>query len=270
MLKTLRPNWCKLSLLDPVKMMRQKKLSLVILLNLFIVQLNAAELRVAVASNFLPALLQLKQPFKNISGHDLLISSASTGQIFAQITQAAPFDVFMAADVKRPALLEEAGRASDLTVYAQGQLVLLSNITGSQPCEQVLRSSQLQYISMANPDLAPYGAAAKQFLQQQHLWQALQGKRVVGENVAQALQLIVSQNATAGLVAASLLSTFNLRDSQCVWPVPLDQYEPINQAMVFILSSDKRMIFDEFKSFLATSEAQQILRNSGYLLPGAE
>ncbi len=240
------------------------------LLNLFVVQLHADELKVAVASNFLSALLQLKQPYKNISGHDLLISSASTGQIYAQITQAAPFDVFMAADVKRPALLVEAGRASDLTVYAQGQLVLLSNINDSQPCEQVLRSERLQYLSMANPDLAPYGAAAEQFLRQQNLWPALQGKRVVGENVAQALQLTVSQNATAGLVAASLLSTFHLRDSQCVWPIPLDQYEPINQAMVFILNSDKKKLFDEFKSFLATAEAQQILRNNGYLLPGTE
>lgn len=232
--------------------------------------LFAAELRVAVASNFLPTLLKLQPMFKNSTGHDLLISSASSGQIYAQLRHGAPYDVFMSADVKRPRRLVAAGLAVDLQLYAQGQLLLVSNLGQWQPCEQVLQSDQVRYLALANPDLAPYGAAAKQFLQSHQLWDRFNGQRVLGENVAQALQLVVSKNATVGLVAASQLMTYQLDASQCSWAVPPNQYEPINQAMVLNKASDKQAVYSAFKAFLQSPVSQDLLKQHGYQIPGAQ
>ena len=227
---------------------------------------QAAHLHVAVASNFIGTLNQLATGFKQHSGHNLIISSGSTGQLFAQIKQGAPYDVFMAADTHRPQLLIDQGLASQLHVYARGQLVLLVNRQAGFNCQSALNLAQLKYLAIANPDLAPYGLAAKQYLQNNQLWQQLAGRMVMGENVSQAMHMVVSKNATAGLVALSLLANHQLTTDQCKRLIALEDYQPINQAMVLLHGSRQADVYREFLQFLNSESAMAVLHNNGYLV----
>ena len=226
----------------------------------------ADQLRIAVASNFLNTLNQLAVAFKAQSGHELLISSASTGQLYGQIVQSAPFDVFMAADTARPSLLLEAGLASDMQVYALGQLTLIANKLLDDDCEAILSSEKLKYLAIANPDLAPYGRAAKEFLMNSKLWNGLQTRIVMGENIMQAWQMVQTKNATAGLVAKSLLTQTMLAADQCMWLVPASNHAPIAQALVLLSRSKQQALFTEFMLFLNSDAATAIITENGYLV----
>lgn len=228
---------------------------------------SADSLRVAVASNFVATLHKLQPAFKATSGYDLIISSASTGQLYAQLIQGAPFDVFMAADTDRPHLLVNAGLAADLHVYASGKLVLVSNVSVDAGCEAILTEKSLRFLAIANPDLAPYGLAAKQFLQRQNLWQSLKNRMVMGENIAQTTQLVLSGNATAGLLSQALLPG-ELSAAQCQWPIPTDQYPKINQAMVYIKSSHNKARYEAFLNFMQSPQVAAILKKQGYEVGG--
>lgn len=226
----------------------------------------AGQLHVAVASNFVLTLKQLAVDFKQQSGHDLILSSGSTGQLFAQIKQGAPFDVYMAADVYRPQLLLDQGLATKLQIYARGQLVLLVNQQAGINCGSALTSNKLPYLALANPDLAPYGLAAKQYLENNKLWQQLSDHIVMGENVSQAMHMVVSKNATAGLVAQSLLVNYPIKADQCQWLVPIEFYQPINQAMVLLKHSKQANLYTEFMRFLQSKQAIDLIRKNGYFV----
>lgn len=225
---------------------------------------NAARLHVAVASNFLSTIEQLVEPFKLHSGHELLISSGSTGMLYAQIIQGAPFDVMMAADTATPQKLTAAGLANQPFTYARGQLMLLANQSTEDSCLSILASANLQFLAIANPQVAPYGLAAKQFLQSIQWWDSHQSQLVMGENVAQAMQMTVSENATAGLVASSILMHHELLPNQCIWQPPANSYTPIDQAMVLLARSKQQVIYDEFKDFLLSKQAIAIIQSNGY------
>jgi molybdate transport system substrate-binding protein len=227
---------------------------------------HAARLHVAVESNFVTTLQQLAATFKSEFGHDMIISSGSTGQLFAQIKQGAPFDVYMAADMKRPQLLIDEGLATGLQIYARGQLVLMVNQPAGENCQAALNDHQSKPLAIANPDLAPYGLAAKQYLQNIQIWQNLSGKLVMGENVSQAMHMVVTGNAKAGLVAQSLLVNHPIDSGQCQWLVPHDAYAPIKQAMVLLNSSHNAAIYHEFIGFLHSKIAVELIQSSGYVV----
>lgn len=199
----------------------------------------------------------------------MIISSGSTGQLYAQIIQGAPFDVFLAADVKRPAALVDKGLAGELITYAQGQLVMLVNTSFELNCETVLKHQGVKYLALANPDLAPYGLAAKQFLINHSWWQQVQDKLVMGENVSQAMHMVVSNNATAGLIAKALTISYELTETQCVQDISTELHEPINQGMVLLNHSTQLQAAKEFKQFLISAQAQQTIRSTGYLSPSS-
>lgn len=236
-----------------------------ILLLCYALGASSAELRVAVASNFYPTIMTLKSEFKAQTGHDLRISSASSGQLYAQIKNGAPYDVFMSADVGRPEQLVVDGLASELSIYARGQLVLLANL-GDQHCAGIFQSDVRHFVALANPDLAPFGAAAKHYLQQQGVWNNPHYQVVMGENVSQAMQMVVSKNAAMGLVAKSLLVNYALPNHQCLFNIPAHQYPTIEQAMVFIKASDSRTVFAEWLNFLNSDTGRKIIGEQGYLL----
>lgn len=225
---------------------------------------NAAKLHLAVASNFLATAQQLKPAFKTFSGDDLLLSSGSTGMLFAQISQGAPYDVLLSADTATPQRLLAAGLASDPFIYARGQLVLLANQNHSERCQDILFSAELRYLAIANPELAPYGLAAKQFLLSIGWWEQHQSQLVMGENVAQAMQMTVSENATAGLVAAAVLAHHELLATQCAWQPPNGSYTPIDQAMTLLTRSTQQRVYQRFKSFLQSESAKKIIQANGY------
>jgi molybdate transport system substrate-binding protein len=234
---------------------------------LFLVHpVHAESLRVAVASNFAYTLKLLSVDFNKQTGHELLISSASTGKLYTQIKNGAPFDVFLSADEKRPELLVRENKADPLSeyVYAKGQIVLLSNLMPVTSCQDILTSSDLKRLSMANPETAPYGAAARQVMEKLSLWQQLGPRLVKGENIAQALQFVSTKNADAGFVAKSMLYMGKEIDYACIWDIPTDMYAPIKQKMVILKQAKDKISARAFMRYMQSSQAKEIIKASGY------
>lgn len=240
---------------------------ILLLISFFMVTAVQAEtLNIAVASNFVYTLKLLSEDFNKQTGHALRISSASTGKLYAQIQHGAPFDVFLAADEKRPDLLISENKADESSahVYALGRLVLVSNIAVEDGCQSVLTSPQLKRLSLANPKTAPYGVAAKQVLENLSLWSSLESRLVKGENIAQALQFFVTKNAQAGFVAQSMLMMDKKVGHSCVWDIPGEMYLPIKQKMVVLNKAKDRPALQAFIQYMKTEAAKEIIRSSGY------
>ncbi len=192
---------------------------------------------VAVATNFSTVLHELAPQFELATGHRMTISSGSTGKLYAQIVNGAPFDVFLAADEARPMLLEESGLGVRDTrfTYATGRLALLAGADGvlGDDLRSTLEQSRIRKFAIANPRLAPYGAAAQEVLQALGAWDRLAPRLVLGENVGQAYTLVATGNADAGLVALSYV----LADQQTAGrylEVPTDLHAPIRQDAILL------------------------------------
>ncbi len=233
--------------------------------------LLAADLRVAVASNFKYTLQKLAAGFKVKTGHELIISSASSGKLYAQIKHGAPYDVFLSADEKLPDLLirDKIASSESAYIYALGKLVLVSNIEASNGCENAISSNRLKHLAIANPAIAPYGLAAKQVLQKLDVWRQLQSRLVMGENAAQTLQFVATKNAQAGFVARSMLNTamFNMGTQinyACTWDVPGDMYSPIKQKMVVLNKAKGKPAVVSFIQYMQSVPAKEIIKVSGY------
>ncbi|NOQ90718.1 MAG: molybdate ABC transporter substrate-binding protein [Gammaproteobacteria bacterium] len=229
--------------------------------------LNAAEIRIAVASNFKPTLQLLAPDFKEKTGHELIVSSASTGKLYAQITHGAPYDIFMSADEKYADLLianNIAGK-DGAYIYALGKLLFVSNIADDNGCKQVLMSPELRRLAIANYKIAPYGLAAKQVLDNLGLWQGLRSKVVMGENIAQTFQFVFTKNADAGFVAQSLLEMASFDEVYaCLWRVPTDLYSPIKQKMVVLNKAKNKNAVEAFVRYIKSSDARDITETTGY------
>jgi molybdate transport system substrate-binding protein len=184
----------------------------------------AETLTIAVASNFSRPALELASRYEETTGLPVRITTGSTGKLYAQISNGAPFDILLAADSARPALLERSGLgvAGSRFTYAIGGLVLWTFDTEftDLDCRAALTDLGRNRLAIANPETAPYGAAAKQFLQSVHLWEKVTPHLVYGENIAQALQFVASGNASLGLIAKSQAIDSRLPKATCQWPVP--------------------------------------------------
>ncbi len=230
-------------------------------------QAQAEVLRVAVASNFKPAMEPLIRVFESRTGHDVSASYASTGKHHAQIFNGAPFDLLLAADARTPRLLEAAGRtvAGSRFTYAIGKLVLWSPTTGRKgSAAKTLERGEFRFLAIANPRTAPYGLAAEQALKELQLWEALQGKLVRGENVAQVFAYVSTGNAELGLLALSQVKQANGHAPGQTWLIPEALYEPIDQQAVLV--SGNRAA-SEFAAFLKGDEAAEIIIEYGYSVP---
>ena len=227
---------------------------------------HAETLNVAVASNFVYTLKLLSTDFKINTGHELRISSASSGKLYAQIKHGAPYDVFLSADEKRADLLIKENKASaeNAHFYALGKLVLLSHIKDEQGCMNVLSSTQLNHLAIANPAIAPYGMAAEQVLQKLGLWQRLQSRIVMGENIAQSFQFVFTRNAQAGFVAKSMLTMGREIDAACIWEVPAAMYLPIKQKMVLLNIAREKDSAQAFLRYMKSAQAKEIIKAAGY------
>lgn len=232
---------------------------------------QAETLDVAVASNFLLAMKPLATRFEALSGHTLRISGASTGKLYAQVVNGAPFDVLLAADRERPTLLTSSGLASPESrfTYAIGRLVLWSRDPGvsTDGCLDALNRDDAGRVAIANPVTAPYGAAAKQTLLKLGLWESRRGRIVVGENIGQALHFVASGNARFGLIAAAQLNAAALPEASCTWPVPPDYHEAIEQQVVLLARAADKAEARAFLEFLQGPDARRIIARQGYGLP---
>jgi molybdate transport system substrate-binding protein len=230
----------------------------------------AGELRIAVAANFLGTLQTMAPFYEQQSGDKLVISAAASGQLYAQISQGAPFDVFLSADSERPQALEQQGlaeRGSRFT-YAVGKLVLWSATPGLfGDGAAYLRADQFHYLAIANPEVAPYGVAARQLLMQLQLWDSLQSRQkiVMGSSLAQAQQFAVTGNAEVAFVAWSQVLEPGGKVSGSSWLPPATLYAPITQQAVVLSSSTAKRAARHFLRWLRTdTKALQLLQSAGY------
>jgi len=223
------------------------------------------DIRVAVASNFATTMNLLAQAFSKKTGHTVHVARASTGKHYAQILQGAPFDIFFSADAERVEKLVESGdRTKNASfVYAIGRLVLWSRyselIRGNPPS---LSALNFRYLAIADPELAPYGTAARDVLVNMGLWDQLDSSIVRGENIGQAFQFVYTGNAELGFVAASQLNQIAISGSG--WDVPQYLHKPIVQKGLVLSDSN---IAHEFVEFVTSSEGRAMIAADGYLLP---
>lgn len=228
---------------------------------------HADTARVAVASNFGEVARVLAGKFHAQSGQDIGISTASTGKLYAQIHNGAPFDVLLAADDTTPRTLVAEGLAdaTSLHVYATGRLVLWSR----QPDrvvdgEALLRGGDFNKLAIANPELAPYGAAAREVLRRLDRWDALRSRIVLGENVGQAAQFVFSGNAEVGLLPRSLVMTAERKVHGSSWLVPREWHAPIVQSAVLLMRARDNAAARGFLQYLRSDEARRVIRAHGY------
>lgn len=219
-------------------------------------------IRVAVASSFMETAAVLGTAFQHDTGTEVQLSAGSTGKLYAQIINGAPFDAFLAADTERPALLEQAGRAvaGSARVYAYGRLVVWS--ASASDCLGALRDGAAGKVAIANPATAPYGRAAQEFLQNSGAWQRVSPRLVYGQNATQALQFAATGNAAVAIVARSQLSSPALPPAACHYEVPASQHSPIAQQAVLINAQNDAA--RRFLDFLVSEAARRIIEHSGY------
>lgn len=228
----------------------------------------AEEAIVAVATNFIEVAHKLESAFEATGEHELIMTSGSTGKLFAQIVQGAPFDIFLAADAERPARLEELdfGISGARFTYATGRLVLWSPDTQliSGNGRTALESEQINALAIANPELAPYGQAARQALTSLGLWTALQDKIVMGENVGQTFSFVATRNAELGFVGLSQVTSERNEQPGSHWEVPDELHEPIRQEAILLKHGADNTAAIDFLAFLRSATAQALIRASGY------
>lgn len=229
---------------------------------------SAEEVRVAVAANFLATLNEIAINFERDTGHTAVVSSGSSGKLYAQIKNGAPFDVFLSADATRPKLLEQEGLAvqGSRFAYAVGRLTLWS--LGSTLIEGngklTLLSDDAEHVAIANPKTAPYGAAAKEALQALGLWERVRDRLVRGENIGQTFHFVFSRNAQMGFVALSQVLDPKVNGAGSRWDVPTHLYAPIRQQAVLLRTGQRHEIARAFLDYVKGAKSRDIIERFGY------
>jgi len=224
---------------------------------------QAAQTRVTIAANFTEAAKEIGAAFETATGHKAVLSFGSTGQFYNQIAQAAPFEVFLAADQATAEKAVDAGFAvaDSRFVYATGKIVLFSKDKALVKGAETLKSGRFTKIAIANPATAPYGAAAVAAMTALGVHDALRGKIVQGNNIAQAFQFVETGNAEIGFVALSQIAS---SDAGSRWVVPDDLYPIIAQDAVLLKTGADNPAARAFVDFLKGPEARAIKEKYGY------
>lgn len=227
---------------------------------------RAGEVHVAVAANFVKPLRAIADAFQQETGDTVVVSEGSTGKLYAQIANGAPFEVFLSADAERPRRLLAEGRAVAGTdfAYALGRLALWSRDAARIEGPGALRG-EFRHLAIANPELAPYGLAARETLVKLGLWEALEPRLVRGEDVGQTYQFVATGNAELGFVALSQV----LDAGGSRWDVPADHHAPIEQHAVLLNPGADDDAARAFLAFLGGPAARARIEAAGYALPPA-
>jgi molybdate transport system substrate-binding protein len=234
------------------------------------------ELTVAAAADLQYAIGALVQRFERLSGAHVRLVLGSSGNLTTQIEHGAPFDLFFSADVDHPAKLqqEELIEPGSLVRYAVGQLVVYVPKNSTLDLEHhglaALATPSVRKIAVANPRFAPYGRAAVAALRHAGLYETLEPRLVLGEDVSQTTQFVVSGNAQASLTALSLMFAPGTEARGRYWIVPAGDYPPLEQAAVIVGRSGAKQLARGFLDFVATPEGRAILARFGFATPGPE
>ena len=232
------------------------------------------QLLVAAASSVNGALSEISQNFTKSTNSQIRISFGSSGNLTRQIIQGAPFEFFLSADGEFARTLLEKGLANDESVvYAVGRLVLFiphgSSLDADSTLEDLataLADGRLKRLAMANPEHAPYGRAAREVLQHHNLWQQLQGKLLLGENVAQAAQFAGTGDVDAGLISASIALEPAMARRGTHVLLPERWHKPLEHHMVMLGSPGP--VSRSFRAYVLSDESRGVLRKFGFSLPG--
>ena len=232
------------------------------------------ELSVAAAADLTYCLDDLNATFRKVHPEaDIKVSSGSSGNFATQIKNGAPFEVFLSADSGFPRDLAKAGMADEksMAIYAVGRLVLWTArpeaVDVTKGLEILRGAEPVKKLAVANPDHAPYGRAAKQALEHDKLWDAVQPRIVLGENIAQTAQFVATGSADAGIVALSLVVAGKWSTVGKWQEIPADKYAPLEQAVVLTKKGLQNPLARSYLDFLRTPEARSIFDRYGFRLP---
>lgn len=245
-----------------------KPVSLLAAFAAFAAGVQAAEVKVAVAANFTAPMQQIAKLFEAETGHTAALSFGSTGALYAQVKNGAPFQVFLSADAKTPEKIESEGLAvaGSRFTYAVGKLALWSKDAALVDGKgEILRSGNFTRLALANPKLAPYGAAAVETMTRMGLLDALQPKLVQGDNIGQTYQFAATGNAQLGFVALSQITADGKIKEGSAWLVPGELYTPIRQDAALLANAKDDEAAKALMAFLQKSEkAHAVIRSFGY------
>ena len=234
------------------------------------VSVQAAEVKVAVAGNFAQPMKDIAAEFEKDTGHKLSLTQGATGKFYAQITNGAPFEVFLSADDETPAKLVKEGKAVSGTqfTYAIGRLVLWS------PDEKLvdqggalLKTDRFKFIAIANAKVTPYGRAAVQTMQRLGVLSAIEPRVVQGESIAQTHQFVTTGNAQLGFVALSQVWENNRIKSGSGWIIPEEIHEQLRQDIVLLNPGKDSSAATALVNYLKSDKAKKIIERYGYKLP---
>jgi molybdate transport system substrate-binding protein len=228
---------------------------------------RAAEVSVAVAANFTAPMQKIAAAFERDTGHKAVLAFGATGGFYAQVRNGAPFHLLLSADDETPARLEKEGAAVAGTrfTYAIGRLALWSAQPGLVDAKgEVLAKGDFARLAVANPRIAPYGAAAMEVLARLNLAERLQPRIVQGENIAQAFQFVATGNAPLGFVALSQVMADGKIAKGSAWVVPASLHAPIRQDAVILTPGKDNAAAAALAAYLRGDKARAIVRAHGY------
>lgn len=231
------------------------------------------KLTIAAASSLKFALDKVVESFnREHSPNSISVVYGSSGKLFAQIRESAPFDAFLSADMTYLSELESKGMAaSHAKVFALGRLALWSAARdASQMTLASLTSSNIARIAVANPKLAPYGARAEEALRAANVFDAVQRKLVYGLDVAQAVQYVQAGNADVGIVAHSLLKSPELRLKQNHFLIPQELHRPLEMGILITKRASASNLAGSFVEYMLSKNVQETLKEFGFSSPKSE
>ena len=228
---------------------------------------QAEEVQVAVAANFTAPMKVIAADFEKATGHKTVLTFGATGKFYAQITNGAPFDVLLAADDETPVKLEKENGsiAGSRFTYAIGKLVLCSTKPDLVDAKgEVLKKASFEHIALANPKLAPYGAAAVETMSKLGLLEKLQPKFVQGDSIGQTFTFVATGNAELGFVALSQVVEGGKIKNGSAWIVPANLHNPIRQDAVILTKGKDNKAASALIDYLKSEPARVVIRSFGY------
>jgi molybdate transport system substrate-binding protein len=249
-----------------------KRFISILLLFLPLAAFAGDKLFVAAAANFVYVLDPLNAQFKKLEPEtEVTVVTGSSGNLVAQITNGAPYDLFLSADMQFPEALIKSGygEKASLTRFAVGRLVLWTTKPGLElsSVANAVRSPAVQKLALANVETAPYGRAAKEALVKLGVWTAAGPKIVTGENITQTAQFVETGNADAGFVAMSLVLSPKLKNKGAWIEVPAELYAPLDHGAVITKHGRVNAAAKRYLLFLHSAEAREIFARFGYRVP---
>jgi len=234
---------------------------------------HAEKITIAAASDLKFALDEIVSGFKaSQPGSEIEVIYGSSGKFQTQIQQGAPFDLFFSADIAYPRELAKLGlAASEVKPYAVGRIVLWSNsLDASKMTLASLSAPEIGKIAIANPLHAPYGKRAEEALRAAGMWDKVQEKLVLGENIANTAQFVQTGNAQVGIIALSLALNPELAKSGGYFLIPESLHSPLEQGYIITKLGGAKPLAHQFADYLGAKPAQDIMKKYGFVLPGGK